>query len=147
MRVRKPRLLLCPLPVHFSGFRGFHVCLCLSAFYNEDPFQPGLFCSNLAEFSYVLLSCELRSCVRCSAPSVSSSHFNPGWGSRLCNPPGLHLLKQAGDRWGRHIAMPGMKPRGVNGPETSSVLLWRLQSRLCNYLLGVCCPSLPHTEV
>lgn len=113
---QKPQAASCLLSVQFTGFRGFHTCLCLSAFYNEDPFQPGLFWSNLAKFSYVLLACELRFCVRCSAPSVSSSHFNLGWGSRLWNPPGLHLLKQDGDRWGRHTAMPGMKLKGVNAP-------------------------------
>lgn len=43
MRLRKPRLLLCLLLMHLSAFRGFHMCVCLSALHNEDPFQAGLF--------------------------------------------------------------------------------------------------------
>lgn len=33
----------CILRVQFSGFEGFRVCVSLSAFYNADRFQSGLF--------------------------------------------------------------------------------------------------------
>ena len=56
---QKTQAVSCFLPVRFSGFGGFCVCV-FQHFTMKIPFNQGFSESNLAKFSYVLLARELR---------------------------------------------------------------------------------------
>lgn len=80
-----------------SAVSGVSVCVCLSAFYNEDPFQSGLFLKVIWQsLAMCFLPESLGSEGACLALSVISNHFNLRWGYRLWNAPQAIFLKA---RW------------------------------------------------